>query len=447
MTIAEGTATGAQNDSIASSGRPTEQRERTPWLLGFLCLLIPALPGYVVPAGPVKSYGSPAKVIAALLFGLAILGFFLLRRTAKSRAFRPGVVLILLFFILQLAIYGVGLTHLDDAAIESNKGRVLFLMISYTGVALYIMTRVQTTRQRSILLGCLTIGLTFACIVGLVQQADIDLRFLFKPPGFVINLDDYSTFFVRRGVKRAWGTAVHPLEFSVLAAVTILLSLHFARHAADRQVRWIAALAGIVAFFALPVAVSRSGLVALLAGLFVYMWNFKARSVCIGLVGAATAVVAYVAMLPNNAAAVWETIVNSEEDPSVATRVEDYATVAATFRDHPIFGLGLGAGLPSEYTYLDNEWLQAIVQGGIIGVAAMIVLAAGGIFGICAALRCASTARERDQAYATGAIFVAVLSSSFTMDLFSCQQASLILFISFGLLWSTFKVPFDLNKG
>ena len=34
----------AYNDPLASSVQPAELRERTPWLLAFLCFLIPALP-------------------------------------------------------------------------------------------------------------------------------------------------------------------------------------------------------------------------------------------------------------------------------------------------------------------------------------------------------------------------------------------------------------------
>jgi hypothetical protein len=82
-----------------------------------------------------------------------------------------------------------------------------------------------------------------------------------------------------------------------------------------------------------------------------------------------------------------------------------------------------------------------IVQGGAVGLAAFLMLAFGGVFGICAALRRASTSKERDQAYAVGAMFVGILASSFTMDLFSCAQATMILLVSFGLLWSNFTVP------
>jgi O-antigen ligase len=171
------------------------------------------------------------------------------------------------------------------------------------------------------------------------------------------------------------------------------------------------------------------------------MWNFKVRDLAVAVAAGAAAFVGYIAAFPASATALWETIVNSDQDESILHRTDSYALVGDTLRAHPVFGLGLGAVDPKEYRILDNEWLQQIVQGGTVGLIAMIVLAAGGIFGISAALRTASTPRERDQAYMIGSIYVGVLSSSVAMDLFAYQQATFVLLISFSLLWSNFKVP------
>jgi O-antigen ligase len=443
MTIGQGATAAGPKDSIACSIRATEQRERTPWLLAFLCFVIPALPSYVVLAGPLKSNGSPAVAIAVMFFGLAVLGFIVMRRTATTRTLRPGIAFILVFFLLELAVYGVGLTHWDGPVIQASKTRGLITVIAFTGLTLYVMTRIQTTRQRTVVLGCLAIGLTFACTVGLLQRTGIDLRFLFQPPGFVVGVD-YLQFYQRFGAVRVWGTSIHPLEFSVLAAVTVPLTIHFARYAANRQVRWLAMLGCGVALLALPASVSRSGVVALTAALLVYIWSFKVRDLAVGLVAAVALVVGYISVFPASAHAYWLTIL-SEGDVSVQGRIDDYAAVGDAFRANPVFGLGLGnvlstAGGKTDGV-LDNEWLDQIVQGGIVGVTAMVALAAGGIFGVSAALRTASTPRERDQAYMIGSIFVATLSSSFTMDLFTvCHQVMFILLISFGLLWSNLKV-------
>ncbi|MDV2476481.1 hypothetical protein F8M49_16180 [Rhodococcus zopfii] len=78
--------------------------------------------------------------------------------------------------------------------------------------------------------------------------------------------------------------------------------------------------------------------------------------------------------------------------------------------------------------------------GGVVGLAALVLLSGGAIFAIAAGLRRASSPRERDQAYMMGAILVGTLVSSTTFDLFYYQQATLTFFIVFGLLWSTYSV-------
>ena len=84
---------------LAEDGKPP------PRMLAFLCVLIIILPSYSVLPGPLKSNGSPAKIIAIILLGLAVLGFVLIRRTAATQSLRPGVIVILVFGFLQLATY------------------------------------------------------------------------------------------------------------------------------------------------------------------------------------------------------------------------------------------------------------------------------------------------------------------------------------------------------
>src|SRR3954452_10528740 len=198
-----------------------DSRERTPWLLGFLCVLISILPAFVVPAGPLKSNGSAAELLAVLFFGLAVVGFIFLRRTASTRTLRPGVAIVLVYFLLQVAVYGVGLTHDDSTIVEANKTRALIILVASVGVALYTLSRIRTLRQHNFVLGCLAIGLTFACLVALLQAlSPIDLRFLFQPPGFVQNIDTENLRFDQRlGATRVAGTSLHPIEFSILAAI------------------------------------------------------------------------------------------------------------------------------------------------------------------------------------------------------------------------------------
>lgn len=422
---------------------PGEQRERTPWLLCFLCVLLPSLPAYAIPPGPLKSNGSPAKIIAVMLFGLAVLGFLTVRRTRNHRTVNPGAIVVLLFFLLMTLVYGVGLLQTGDALVEANKTRAIISLVANVGVALFVLARVDTTRRRTMVLGSLTVGLTFACTVGLLQSlVSLDLRFLLMPPGFVANLEsEYLALSERMGTVRVLGTSEHAIEFSVLAAVTVPMTIHFARFATKRVVRWAAAAACCVALVSMPAAISRTGVLTLLACLLVYMFAFRVRQLVVAVVAGIVAVVGYAAYFPQTFDALWRTITGSVEDDSILTRTADYAAVSQTLRAHPVFGIGLGGAPPSAYPLLDNEWLRTAVQGGAVGIAAMILLTGGAIFAVAAGLRRASSPRERDQAYMMGAVLVGILVSSTTFDLFHYQQATLTFFIVFGLLWSTYSVP------
>ena len=434
------------NGALNSFVEPQE-RERTPWLLASLCLIILLLPAYSVPRNLVFS---PARLISIGLLGLVILGFIVVRRTERIQTVKPGAILILVYFLLELTVYVAEASKTDSTIAGRGKILPFTLLLATVGIALYTMTRIATTRQRSILLGVLAVGLTFICTVGILQNyMNIDLRLLFQPPGFkelhqvgrAINVGTIERF----NAKRAFGTSEHASEFSALAAVTVPLTIHFARYTASSLTRLLAAVATGVALIGLLAGASRDGVVALIAALLVYIWAFKLRELTVVVGGAlvvgTAALVVGSAALSGSAQALWTAISTgaSGEDPSVAARLDRYAAVSQVFHDHPVFGLGVGK-LPPGIDVLDNQWLDALVQGGIVGVTAMVVLAAGGVFGIAAALRRATTQRERDQAYAMGAIFTGILATSFTFDLFHFPQATLVLFLVFGLLWSTFTI-------
>lgn len=422
-----------------------KRRENTPGLLAFLCFLIGILPSYSVPAGPLKSNGSPARVIAIILFMLAILGFGLIRRSAPTRTISPGVVLILTFAVITLTVHGVSFLHYGGEALHAIIIRSLILTFAYIGLALYVMKRVVNSRQRSTLLGWLAVGLTFNCVAGFLQNVThIDIHLLFQPPGFVVNrfsdgVDQTPDLVIRSGAKRASGTSAHPIEFSVLASTAVLLNLYFAHSARSRNLRILAAVGVVAALLALPAGVSRSGLIAFTAGLVFYMWNFKLRQLGVAAVVGALAIVVGSAY-SGNFKALWDSVSESPEDSSIAARVDDYAAVTTVFHTQPVFGVGIGGVVPGSDGTFDNQWLNTFVGGGFVNVAALAVVCGGGLFGIAAALRRAATKGERDQAYVTGAIFISILATTVTFDLFAFQQVALVFFLIFGLLWSDVRV-------
>lgn len=434
------------DDLIEPAVCDRETQNRTPWLLCGLVLVICLLPARSIPPGPLGGQGGPTRVLAAVAVVLTLLTFFLLRRGTPKSSINPGAVILLTVLSLRLLIWGLGVTSLSNFAIESSKYRAIPTLILTYGVGLYVVTRVRTARQQAWILGFLLAGLTYDCIVGLLQSVSpVDLQLLFQPPGFVLNEDVdggrvVSKLFERFGALRGYGTSGHPIEFSVVAAITVPLAIHFSRFATTKRLRVMATGATLIALAAVPAGVSRSGLIALIVALFTYMWAFNLRQVASALLGGSIVFLAGFAAFPKIFEALWLTTINSGDDDSVRQRVEAYAKVSQTFHDHPVFGIGLGASPPATYGFLDNEWAQALVQGGIVGVTGTLLLTIGGFFGMAGSLRVAESTRDRNQAYAMGGMFTGILASSFTFDLFAYPQVTFLFFILFGLMWCRVRI-------
>ncbi|ORV34417.1 polymerase [Mycolicibacterium confluentis] len=427
--------------TLADSARST-----TPWLLALLCFVLPAVPVYVVLAGPLKGNGSPARLLSVIMLGLVALGFVVIRRTGPTRRINPGVLILLTYLLLWLITYGVGVMSADNYTISTNRTRALIALVCHVGVGLYVLGRVRTPRDHRIVLGSLLAGLAFACLVGFLQGvSSVDLRYLFQPPGFVLNTDDLQLS-ERAGAARVRGTSQHPIEFSVLAAITLPLALYMAQTARTRNAKVAAGVAAVIAVLALPASISRTGIIAVGAAMAFYMLAFKVRQIAPAVAALVIAIACYAAAFPTIMNALWSTISGSSEDASIEGRTKDYASVAELLRSHPLFGVGLGGSEPTVFGYLDNEWMQSVVQGGLVGLTAMTLLMVGAVFGIAASLRRAGSREERVRSYMLGAIAIGILTSSFTFDLFSFEQTALVFFIVFALLWAPFTVPADRSE-
>lgn len=427
--------------SRPSYPQPNSRGEGTPWLAAIFAVIVPVLPTTSVFPGPLRGNGSPARILSFLFFTLIVLGFLVRRRTSDHPGVNPGTVIVIVFFVMQLATYATGLFEVGSPVVEASKDRTALSLVAQVGITLYILQTVRTARQRAIVLGCLITGIAYSCVIGILQGFfGIDLRFLAVPPGFVEVLET-PELTSRQGALRVLGTSQHAIEFSVMAAASVPLSLHLARHATTPLRRQLAAIAGLLAVAAVPTAVSRSGVVTLAVALAVYMFAWKVRPIGNAILVGVGVLAAYAVVSPLYLKALWTTIVSSQSDKSITTRTEDYAAVGEQFRQDPWFGLGLGGYPPTEFRYLDNQWLQAVVQGGIVGLAALALLTLGSVAGMTAALRRSTTARDRNLAYALGAALIGIAVSSATFDLFSFQQITFVYFILYGLVWSFHSTP------
>lgn len=410
--------------------------DRVPLLGVAFCLIVPLLPASAVLPGPLRGQGSPARLLGFAMLCVVLWLFAKRRRAGPVQFPNPGAIAMVCFLVLQLVTYFMGAFAVGIAEVEANKDRVAIATVAYAFVALYIITTVNYPRQQRYLIGALLIGLTWAMFVGILQSfAGADIRNLFVPPGFVNSFPE-TAIFSRGAAVRVVGTSLHPIEFVVLAVALIPLALHMARFARTKVRRRWASLSVVAACLALPLAVSRTGLLAALVAFVVYSVGQSVRFLLNVVIVGGVAVVAYRFLYPGPIASLISSVLNFGQDDSISGRTDDYEWIAEVFAERPWVGIGLGGNPYPWYPILDNQWLEAVVQGGVVGVVALAVLVIAGFAGLAAALRYSDGPRSRDLAYALGASFAAVAVSMVTFDLMAFQQASAVLFILYGLLWT-----------
>jgi len=422
----------------------TGTRERTPWFLVFLAFLLPTLPAYLVPLG--KYWLSPLRLIPLLMLVLVIVGFLLKPRPRQSqtRTLKPGVLLILAFALLQSTSYVTSDLVSDPDLIRGTQLLSSELLAGWVGISLYTMSRVSTARQRNIVMGVLLVGLTYACLVaGLQNYAGIDLRLSLQPPG----LEEMPALsgsggpntptLLRYGAQRSRGTVDYPIEMSTMAAMAVILAIHFARYGTTRARRQLAAAAIVIALVGLLAAGSRTGVVALCVALLFYAPAFKIRQFLKGVLGAGVALFLLARAFPTNFQILWKSITEGAagQEGSVNVRLAKAAVAPELFHRYPIFGIGANT-FPRGIDVWDNQWVGSITQGGLVAASALALLIIGGIVGTTAAVRAAKTPPERDAARTVGAMFLGIASTSFTNDVFLSTQLTLMWFLVLGLLWS-----------
>lgn len=422
-----------------TAGRLKDDRARPDFvpILGVLfCLLLPLLPATAVIPGPLRGQGSPARLIAFTMVCAVIWHFARHRRRGPLHSPNPGIILLLLFLGLQLLTFFLGAYSVGVEDVEANKTRTAIATIAYAFVAIYVASTAKFARQQRWLIGSLVVSLTWAMAVGILQNSvNVDLRDFFVPPGFPNSVP--PTDIVARGSSvRAVGTSLHAIEFVILAAAVIPLALHLARFAGTSRRRKWAAFATAIGCIALPLAVSRTGVLALIAAVVIYSLGqslrFLTNLAAVGIAG----LIAYTVLYPGPLSSLTLSLLGMSGDASISTRTDDYEQVAKMFTENPWFGIGLGGNPSPIYPILDNQWLQASVQGGLVGVLALGLLVFTGFYGTARAVKHSENRRSRDQAYALGATFAAIAISTMTSDLFTFQQATGVMFIVFGLLWS-----------
>jgi O-antigen ligase len=338
----------------------------------MLCLLY-LMPGRLIV--PNLTYaGRPALLVAFVLFCLWALAR--LNPWLTMVGPQPLRWAVLAYFLALLGSYLAGLLR-GLPALEANAQNFGVLQVmELLGVILVAADGLPNWERLKGVLRVLVWCAAFCAIAGIYESvAKVDIAHFYNIPG--MELKGGFVGFENRGVGfRVAGTATHYIEFSAVMAMSVPFAIHMARFAAKRWQRRAALFCALVCAAAVPISISRTGVLALIAGLLVMMtiwkWRLRYNVLALGIMLGAALMV----LRPGLLGTISSMFSGANEDPSISGRTQDYALVSHWFAERPWLGRGPWTLVPELYQglVLDNQWLYTLVTGGLIGVAVLAAL-------------------------------------------------------------------------
>jgi O-antigen ligase len=342
----------------------------------------------------------------------------------------------LFYLVSMLLSYISGLVR-GLPTLEANRQNfTMLLTFEFIGLVLMSADGVANWARLRRILQAFVIGGAFMAVIGLIQSVfSYDLAQHLILPGLEVKNDLVD--FQKRGdggLFRVAGTAAHYIEFSTVMAMAVPFGLHFARFSPTNLGRRLFTVMTLLIAAAVPIAISRTGVLALvsaMAVMFVLAWNWRVRY---NMALISVAVLGAISILrPGLLGTLKSMFLLADEDPSIAGRTDDYTMVGHWFSQRPWLGRGPGTLIPDLYIILDNEWLLTLVTCGVVGVLALAAIHITSIAQAGVALRRSSSDEDRHLCAALISSQVVAILVGATFDSFNFTTFAFTLALMSGL--------------
>lgn len=379
-------------------------------------------------------YLMPAKQIVpnltnagrpALLLALGLFCWWLVTRL-NTRLARSGPQPIrwamLAYLLAALLSYLAGLLRGLPEKEANAQNIAMLLVVQFIGVALVTADGIPNwDRLRDVLRVLVWCAGIVAVIAHLQSALKVDVTTYLSVPGLEFKSELIG--FQNRGLGgqfRVAGTTAHYIELSAVMAMMVPFAIHFARFGERPVHRRAAFLVALVTAAAVPISISRTGVVALAVALLVMFpaWDWRLRYNLMFVAGAL--VVAIWVLRPGLLGTINRLFLSAGDDPSIEGRTQDYSFVAHWFAQRPWLGRGPRTLIPELYQgiVVDNQWLYTLVTEGLVGVAALAAVHLVAITLAVIALRRSTRAEDRHLCAALIAAQVVSIVVSGTFDSF-----------------------------
>ena len=371
----------------------TKSRLDSVTLLTAYLMLLFFIPSTLV-FGPLGGAGTPAVVISLCIL-LWYTASWIGGRAIPSGGGRPVRIGMFIFTIASLASFVAAMTRDISGSEVLSADRQLIILASWAGLVVVMSQSIVSYDRLNALLRRAVVAGSLVGLIGIFQHySGIDVTKIIQVPGLVPRVD-ITTLLNRNGLNRPSSTATQPIEFGVVMAMLLPLSLQQAfatvpdGQKSSRFRRWCPV---VLIALAIPISVSRSGIVGLAVGILFLLptWNLQRRLAVLGaglfgLFGLKGAAPGLIHTLLTYFGGLFG---NSSSYIGVQSRTSDYSYVFHYLAQRPLFGMGFGTFIPEIYIFTDNTYLLGLAEFGFVGVIALLVFYFTG-------MHCAAAGRRR----------------------------------------------------
>lgn len=391
--------------------------------------------------GVLGAVGVPGILVGG---GLLLLWFYSRCGSTMGidRGRQPMRVVCFLLLASTLASYVAGHVRGLVPAEVSVSDAALLGLASALGILLFTSDAVRDMEALNQIVNRLVAAAAFMAAVALLQFYNVfDFAAKANFPGLIVNARATENIFVieRGGLNRVAGTATHPIELSVVLAMTLPLALNMALFGprGKRARNW--SLFCIIASV-IPLAVSRSGILAAGVALLVYATTLKFRTILNLMPFVFAGIAVMVVLAPGVLGTLRGFFLETGYEPSSTARTDDYAIVYAQWQEHPILGRGPGTYLPELYRFLDNQYLLTLVSTGALGLLVFVAVLCVGYSLARRTRRLAQDQEQRQLGQALAAAVAAAMAGSFTFDAMSFTVMFVVTHFIVGLAGALWRI-------
>lgn len=353
-----------------------------------MVFLLPAR--LVMPQLP--SVGRPA-----LMLGLVVAGVWVVSKIHPRYAMRgpqPMRWAATLFLVASLVSYASAYFRALPTLEANGADLSLIATTIFVGTILVVADCVPNRERLDALVRTVVWCGAGMALIGLASYVlRIDLTTYIQIPGLVLHGQLSGLEARGYGFVRVASTATHYIEFSTVMAMVLPFAIHLVMYARTGAARQVALISSLLIAVAIPVALSRTGILAAAVALLTmsFAWSWRTR---LNVGGLAIAVLACITVVePGLLGTIRSLFLGMGNDPSIQGRTQDWDIMMAYFAERPWFGRGMGTFIPDLYIVVDNQWLQQLVGGGLVGVAGLLALHVAG-FAVAIVARARSTRAE-----------------------------------------------------